>query len=450
MARGLKPSRARLRTACVVVGVVTALIASTAPAALAGTPHSVRSNTGVQAPPPAAARAPGAFTPKFTCKGGHSHSVHVTAALPGLQKSAKYDPSHPTQLVFALKAKPRFTLDVNFSGDVKCAASALASFPLGDTGLILQIGPELVFKASGEIGAFFTWQPSIDVGFTLDSKGFTKLTHSFVSGGGVVFTGSGTASLQLELHAKIETVGGIVGVTGDLGPVITARVTGTTRTDTACWNGDIATDASFGAFVDVFGFIKKHRSIGPFQLGKADRLAGCLGKTIVFDGKPGTGAPPRRLGPYTMTRFGPDPTASGTVESRISGPTGRVAFSTRLTHLLIANGWATWSNGYTGDVYDTIKRQPDGTFEITVILPRGTGAFYAYAEPNEFEDFSMNATAQNGVTSGNVTVHGEAGARYFGFYATCGHTLTKITYTDSGNDTAMAIGEFGIARARRC
>lgn len=62
----------------------------------------------------------------------------------------------------------------------------------------------------------------------------------------------------------------------------------------------------------------------------------------------------------------------------------------------------------------------------------------------------MNATAQNGLASGDFTVHGRAGARYFGFYATCGHTLTKITYTDGAGDTAMAIGEFGIARARAC
>jgi hypothetical protein len=450
MTHGLRASRARLGSACVLVGLVSALTVWSVPAALAGTPSPPGANTRHMAPQAAGPSAPGVITPRFKCeKPGHSHSIHVTADLSGLHATASYNRKHPTQLVLDVKATPRFTLDVNFSGDVKCTASALASFPLGDTGLRLKIGPELVFKASGEVGAFFTWKPTIDVGFTLNSKGFSKLTHSFASGGGVVFTGRGTASLQLKLHAVVETLGGFVGVTGDVGPVITATVTGTTATHTACWKGSIAADAQFGAFVHFIG-LKVHKESPVFQLGKADTLAGCLSRTIVFYGKPGTGAPPGKLGPYTMRRFAADPTAVGTVEKRISGPTGPVVFSTPLTHLLIGNGWATWSNGYTGDVYETATPQPDGTFVITVTLPPGTGAFYAYAEPNLFADFSMNATAQNGVTSGDVTVHGQAGARYFGFYATCGHTLTKVTYTDGAGDTAMAIGEFGIARARAC
>jgi hypothetical protein len=148
-----------------------------------------------------------------------------------------------------------------------------------------------------------------------------------------------------------------------------------------------------------------------------------------------------------MTAFAPDSTPLGTVESQIAGPTGTVTFNPALTHAMIGNNWATWSNGYTGDVYYTATALPDGNFQITVTLPPGTGAFYAYAEPNLFKDYAMNATANNGVTSGDVTVNGDAGARYFGFYATCGHTLKSVTYVDSGGDTAMAIGEFGIAPA---
>lgn len=223
-----------------LVGLVSVVTVWSAPAALAGTPNHAGANArpvekGHQTTAPQAAgpSAPGVITPRFKCeKPGHSHSIHVTADLSGLHATASYNRKHPTQLVLDIKATPRFTLDVNFSGDVKCTASALASFPLGDTGLKLKIGPELVFKASGEIGAFFTWKPTIDVGFTLNSKGFTKLTHSFASGGGVVFSGHGTASLQLKLHAVVETLGGFVGVTGDVGPVITAKVTGTTATDT--------------------------------------------------------------------------------------------------------------------------------------------------------------------------------------------------------------------------
>lgn len=52
---------------------------------------------------------------------------------------------------------------------------------LGDTGLKLKIGPELVFKASGEIGAFFTWKPTIDVGFSHAAPGRSTPTPSRTS-----------------------------------------------------------------------------------------------------------------------------------------------------------------------------------------------------------------------------------------------------------------------------
>ena len=101
-------------------------------------------------------------------------------------------------------------------------------------------------------------------------------------------------------------------------------------------------------------------------------------------------------------------------------------------------------------MYETSKRLPNGEFEITVTLPPGTGAFYAYAEPNQFKDFDMSAQAEDGPSSGDLVVHGKAGARYFGFYAHCGHTIKSITYNDAGSDSAMAIGEFGIARSSSC
>ena len=93
---------------------------------------------------------------------------------------------------------------------------------------------------------------------------------------------------------------------------------------------------------------------------------------------------------------------------------------------------------------------PDGNLQVTVILPANTGAFYAYAEPDKFDDYAINATADNGVTSGNIAVNGDAGAKYFGFYATCGHTVKSVTYINSGGDTTTALGEFGIAPARAC
>ena len=447
-------SRARFGTVLGLTGLVIAMIAWAAPAAAAATPHPVGANARhlkakhEAAASPAATGTSSAPEPTVTCdKPGHSHSIQVGANLQDVHPSAEWKKKDPAHLVFTLKATPRFDLNLDFSGDVKCEASlTLATFPIGDTGLVLAIGPKLKFDATGTVGADFTWKPSIDVGFTINKGKFSEGPLSFTNGTGVVFTGSGTASVHLDLHAVIETIAGAVGVEGDIGPVLSATVTGTTAAHTACWNGSAAAKADFGTFVSAFGFQKEFSS-PEWQLGKSESLAGCLAKTITFDGSPKTGAPPKKLGPYTMTAFAPDTTPAGTVESQISGPTGTVRFGPALTHEVAGQGWATWSNGYTGDVYEDTTALPDGNFKITITLPPGTGAFYGYAEPDEFKDYAINATANNGVTSGDVTVNGDAGARYFGFYATCGHRISSITYVDSGGDSAMAIGEFGIAPA---
>lgn len=157
--------------------------------------------------------------------------------------------------------------------------------------------------------------------------------------------------------------------------------------------------------------------------------------TINFDGSPGTGAPPATLGPYTMRQFTADPQSFGTVAG-VSGPTGDVTFSPALYHVRVGSGWATWSNGYAGDVYWTF-----GSLSATVNLPSNTSAFYLYAEPNPFAVFSITAQAQDGTTSGPISVDGLAGAQYFGFYATGTQHIASITIS-SGVD--FAIGEFGI------
>src|SRR4051794_11102292 len=129
--------------------------------------------------------------------------------------------------------------------------------------------------------------------------------------------------------------------------------------------------------------------------------------TITFDSARGTGAPPGTLGPYTMTPLAPDARADGFVDTA-----GTVGFSTSLYHTRVGAGWATWSHGYTGDVYST-----GGGVITTLALPEGTSAFYLYAEPDPFAVFDITAITDDGTSSGPIAVDGLAGARYFGFYA---------------------------------
>jgi hypothetical protein len=172
--------------------------------------------------------------------------------------------------------------------------------------------------------------------------------------------------------------------------------------------------------------------------------------TITFDGSPGTGPPPSTLGPYTMTPFGADQQpACGASVTGVSDPAGTIGFDPALEHLTVYTPeshvqgcfqWVTWSNGYTGDVYAT------PTSQATITLPQGTQAFYLYAEPDLFDVFTIQATAQDGTTSGPIDVQGDSGAQYFGFYGTRGATLDSITVTTS-DTTGLGIGEFGISPA---
>jgi hypothetical protein len=174
---------------------------------------------------------------------------------------------------------------------------------------------------------------------------------------------------------------------------------------------------------------------------------------ICFDGSPLTSIPPATLGPYNMTKFQADSQpvcpADGSTVTGVTDPAGTIGFSSALSHdLATISCWATWSNGYTGDVYDdsAVNTGAAVPAQVTISLPAGTNAFYFYAEPVNFSDFTITATAQNGTTSNPVTVNGNAGAKYFGFYGTGGVTLASITVTATDTD-GFAVGEFGINKS---
>lgn len=157
---------------------------------------------------------------------------------------------------------------------------------------------------------------------------------------------------------------------------------------------------------------------------------------IVWDTSVGTAAPPATLGPYNVTSFGLDGRPLFADVTNVVDPAGAIAFSPALNHRRIGSGWATWSHGYTGDVYAT-----GGATSVTVTLPAGTGAFRFYAEPDPFAVINITATAQDGTTTGPIPVDGNGGAQYFGVYTTSS-TLASVTITST---TDFAIGEFGLA-----
>lgn len=171
---------------------------------------------------------------------------------------------------------------------------------------------------------------------------------------------------------------------------------------------------------------------------------------IIFNGSPGTAAPPASLGGYSMTPFAPDPrTIPGDVTfiQLTAGCPAMLNFTASgsplpVHHHRIGSGWATWSHGYTGDVYAT------SLSVMTIVLPPNTRAFYFYVEPYNFGLFNVSALANDGTTSGVIPVNGNSGARYIGFYSNnpaC--QLTSISITTPIAASGFAVGEFGINKA---
>jgi hypothetical protein len=166
--------------------------------------------------------------------------------------------------------------------------------------------------------------------------------------------------------------------------------------------------------------------------------------SIVFDGSPGTAAPPANLGPFEMTDFPPGTDPSYTVVNSVPSPLGgEVQFDHGMEVRWVPATWATWSHGYSDDVYADI----DPGTQVVMTMPPNTYAFYFYAEPNAWAEFNITATASDGTTSGPIAVTGLAGAQYFGFYSQVpGVTLTSIQVDVEADAGGYAVGEFGIAQ----
>jgi hypothetical protein len=167
-----------------------------------------------------------------------------------------------------------------------------------------------------------------------------------------------------------------------------------------------------------------------------------LRRTIHFVGTPGTSAPPARLGPYITQPLPFESRTIGRHVSTIRTKAGNIRLTAAGEIDGIGNGWESWSNGYAGDVYFFAANGAHGRTSVTLKLPKGTKALYFYAEPQLYETLSLRASANNGTSSGDKTITGSAGATYFGFYASRGHTIRTITVRSVGE---FALGEFGIA-----
>ncbi|MGF1785258.1 PEP-CTERM sorting domain-containing protein [Photobacterium swingsii] len=179
--------------------------------------------------------------------------------------------------------------------------------------------------------------------------------------------------------------------------------------------------------------IKAPISVLAISLGLA--LSQSVSATI-FVSDLGTAAPPATIGGFTMTPFDDDTRPNSSDVTSVDTPEGgAIGFDGPMSLREIGSGWATWSHGYTGDVYYTNGRQ-----SVTIDLPDFTQAFYLYAEPNPFSVF--NITAMSGGVQLALDIDGASGAKGWGFWEDASNYLDSITIS---SNTDFAIGEFGIS-----
>jgi hypothetical protein len=166
----------------------------------------------------------------------------------------------------------------------------------------------------------------------------------------------------------------------------------------------------------------------------------------------GTAAPPPTLGRYTVRPFAPDSRPLYEIVTGVPAPgRGALRFDRDMVHYRVGAGWGTWSHGYTGDVYSNSQIAASPAIdEVVMRLPKSTKAFYFYVEPNEFATYDVEATGQDGTTSGPIATTGLSGARYFGFYAKDRRVnLTTVKVDVDSGAQGFAVGEFGIKRVTR-
>jgi hypothetical protein len=175
-------------------------------------------------------------------------------------------------------------------------------------------------------------------------------------------------------------------------------------------------------------------------------LASSASAAVIFTGNPSGSAPPATLGPYSLTQFPDDPRPHGAQIAEVPSPLGgNVLLAPPMFHF--ENAWGSaWAPGAPRYTYFS-NGLPTGT----LTMPAGTGAFNFYLEPDDFGVRTFEAVAQDGTSSGSVSVSASSsGGRYFGFYATGPDTIDHVNIRNTSvgaGRNGFGIGAFGIAGA---
>lgn len=164
---------------------------------------------------------------------------------------------------------------------------------------------------------------------------------------------------------------------------------------------------------------------------------------VNFDSSPGSGPPPAKLGPYTMTKLSNDTRPQMSMVSSVDSSLGSIRFGLPVMHLKTGPGgdWNGWGFAPPTDVYFTGLTQSS----MTIVLPPKTGAIDFYGQPDAPGRYTMTAIS-DGQVLGSVSARWPFGPKYFGFWAPLNEAIDAVIITAPDDAYGFAVGAIRIAR----
>jgi hypothetical protein len=226
----------------------------------------------------------GPLTPHWKCSGS-APTPHITVDLSQVHYALSV--KIPDYIQVFVGGPMKFSVGLQFSAAASCTGSLVAQIPIGDTGLFIEIGPEFSVHAGGAASASFTWEPRVTYAFFRSSTGSGNYDiHELKNSSSVDFAGAAEVSTNLGLQLGLNAFGR-VGVTGTLGPTLTAKLQDANGQSCRIIEGDAEADLT--AYAHVW-FADWTFDLANLVFWKHEFARSC-GSTGGGSGGPGGGSP---------------------------------------------------------------------------------------------------------------------------------------------------------------